>query len=130
MTKPLLLAALSTFLFAAACGGGGDGDGGNGGGGGGTGAMAAAFSTELTKIKECVQTESTGGAACGINFLQDPVTRMCSDVRTGKTNAQFPSAELSEFTATCDDWKNFLTLDTATKLTTLDKMIGETDALK
>jgi hypothetical protein len=68
--------------------------------------------------------------ACGIDFLQDPVTRMCSDVRTGKTNAQFPEADLTKFATTCDDWKNFLGLDAATKLTPLDKMIAGVTALK
>lgn len=132
MKKSLLLAAALTALMTAACGGGGD-DGGNGGGGGGgagTGAMAATFSTELAKIKECVQTEASGGAACGINFLTDPVTRMCSDVRTGKTSVEFPSADLSKFTPTCDEWKTFLGLGASEKITTLDKMIGTVDALK
>ena len=92
--------------------------------------MAANFSAELTKIKECVQGEANGGAACTINFLQDPVTRLCSDVRTGKTNPAFPDADLSKFTATCDDWKNFLTLDANAKITTLDKMISSAGAIQ
>lgn len=125
MTKRLLFAALLTLPLAlAACGGGGDDDDGGNGGGAGTAEMAARFSEELGKIKECVQGQVNGGAACSIDFLNDPVTRMCSDVRTGKTNAQFPKADLSKFTATCDDWKNFLTLDANAKLTTLDKMIA------
>ena len=129
MIKAFAVLAALSMLFVA-CGGGGD-DGGNGGsGGGGTSAMAAGFSAELVKIKECVQGEINGGAPCGINFLQDPVTRFCSDVRTGKTNAQFPNADLTKFSATCDDWKDFLTLDAATKVTTLDKMIADVGALQ
>jgi hypothetical protein len=132
MTKRLLFAALlSLGLLAAACGGGDDDDGGNGGGGtAGTAQMATRFSDELGKIKECVQGQVNGGAACGIDFLNDPVTRMCSDVRTGKVNAEFPKADLTKFTATCDDWKNFLTLDANAKLTTLDKMIADAGAIK
>jgi hypothetical protein len=131
MTIRLLAAALFALTFAA-CGGGGDDDGGGGGGGatGGTPEMAASFTAELTKIKECVQPAVTGGAACGTNFLQDPVTRMCSDVRTGKVNAAFPKADLSKFTATCDDWKTFLGQDAAGRVTTIDKMIAAVGAIK
>jgi hypothetical protein len=127
-----LLAAAAFALVLAACGGGDDDDGGGGGGGatGGTPEMAASFTTELTKIKECVQPAATGGAACGMNFLQDPVTKMCGDVRTGKVNAQFPKADLSKFTATCDDWKNFLSLDANAKVTTLDKMLTGVAAIQ
>ena len=117
--KALLVAAVLPVLIAA-CGGGGGASGGDSGAGG-TAAMAASFSAELTKIKECVQGEVNGGAPCTTNFLEDPVTRMCSDVRTGKTNATYPDADLTKFSGTCDDWKNFLTLDPATRVTTLRK---------
>jgi hypothetical protein len=130
MTKRLLLATVLTIGLGFAACGGDDDDGGNGGGGAGTAQMAARFGNELTKIKECVQGQVNGGAACGIDFLNDPVTRMCSDVRTGKVNAEFPNADLTKFTATCDDWKNFLTLDANAKLTTLDKMITDTGAIQ
>ena len=128
MTKAIALLALLP-LFLVACGGGGDDDGG-GSGAGGTAAMAANFETEVNKVKTCVQDEAAGKGACTINFLQDPVTRMCSDVRTGKTNATFPEADLTKFAGTCDEWKNFLTLDASTKIATLDKMIADVVALK
>lgn len=128
MMKTLLaVAALSVLLVA--CGGGGSASGGDSGADG-TAAMAAGFSTELTKVKECVQGEVNGGAPCTTNFLEDPVTKMCSDVRTGKPNTDYPEADLTKFTATCDDWKAFLTLDAATKVTTLEKMIADAAALK
>lgn len=92
--------------------------------------MAAAFETEITKTKECVQGQIDGKAACGIDFLQDPITRLCSDVRTGKVNPQFPSADLTKFTGTCDDWKNVLSLGPAEKITTLDKMLAAVAPLK
>ena len=128
MMKALLTAAALSVLLVACGGGGGDSAGDSGAAG--TAAMADGFSTELTKIKECVQGELSGGAPCTTNFLQDPVTRMCSDVRTGKPNTDYPDADLTKFTATCDDWKNFLTLDSATKVTTLEKMIADAAALK
>jgi hypothetical protein len=130
MTKRLLLAAAALALLLASCGGGGDDGGGGTTEGAGTAEMATTFGKELTKIKECVQGEADGGTACGMNFLLDPVTRMCSDVRTGKINADFPNSDLSRFTGACDDWKNFLSLDTAAKLTTLDKMIADVGAIQ
>lgn len=128
MIKAAVAVALLSVFFVA-CGGGGDDDGGSSGGGG-TGAMAANFETELGKTKECIQGEIDGKGACAINFLLDPVTRMCSDVRTGKTNAAFPDADLSKFTATCDEWRTFQTADAAAKVTSLDKMIAGVTALK
>ena len=130
MKKRLFLAALLTMALAAC--GGDDDDGGGGGGGSqaGTAEMAGRFGEELNKIKTCVKGQVDGGAACSIDFLNDPVTRMCSDVRTGKINADFPKADLTKFTGTCDDWKSFLTLDANAKLTTLDKMIAETSGIQ
>ena len=129
MMKRLVFATVIAAALLAACGGGGDDDGGNGAAAG-TSAMAAAFETELTKTKECVQGEIDGKGACAINFLQDPVTRFCSDVRTGKVNPQFPDADLTKFTATCDDWKNVLAIGPAEKVTTLDKMLTAVAPLK
>lgn len=132
MTKRLLLAALLALPFAA-CGGGGD----SGGSGpnsktsaAGTAGMAAAFSDELAKIKECVQGQVDGKGDCGVDLLQDPVTRMCSDVRTGKPNPAFPGADFSKFTKTCDDWKSVLGLDAAGKVTLLTGMAAELEPLK
>lgn len=134
MTKRLFLAAFLTMALAA-CGGddddGGDESGGGGGGSGpGTAEMAGRFGEELTRLKECVKGQVDGGPECTVNFLNAPVTRMCSDVRLGKPNAEFPQADLTRFTATCADWQNLLSLDANAKLTTLEKMIADTSAIE
>jgi len=129
--------ALALLLSAtlAACGGGDDDDGGSPGNGGGssaagTTAMAGAFTTEITKIKDCFQGEVDGKGACSVNLLSDPVTGLCSDVRIGKANAQFPGADYAKFAKTCSDWSSVLSLDTAGKVTLLSKMVTELEAVK
>lgn len=132
MHKPLAAAIVCALLLAACGGGGGDDGGGSNGGGkdaGSTSAMAAAFSTELTAVKTCVQGELDSKTPCAINLLSNPVTAMCSDVRTGKPN-QFPGADYTKFTGTCDQWTALLTTVGAEKVTKLTTMISEVDALK
>ena len=131
MQKPLI-AALALSLLFAACGGGGSDDDGGGGGGtnaGSTSAMAGSFSSELVKLRDCVQGEVDGKSPCSADFLSNPVTLMCSDVRTGKPN-QFPGADYTKFTGTCDQWSTVLTTPGAEKVAKLNTMIGEVDALK
>ena len=92
--------------------------------------MAAEFASQIGKIKDCFQGQVDGKGDCGTNLLLDPVTRMCSDVRTGKPNPQFPGADLTKFTKTCDDWKSVLGLDAAGKVTLLTNMVGEVAAIR
>lgn len=127
MRKAVLASVLVASLLAA-CGGGGGSDGGSNAAAS-TSAMAGAFSTEITTIKACIQGEIDGKAACGINFLQDPITRMCSDVRTGRPN-QFTGADYAKFTPTCDTWAGVLQSDAAGKIAKLDQMATQVDALK
>ena len=91
--------------------------------------MAGAFATEMTSIKTCLQGEVDSKTPCAVNFLQDPITRMCSDVRTGRPN-QFAGADYSKFGATCDNWATVLQSDAAGKISKLDAMLAEVNALK
>ena len=134
MQKPLSAALawlLAGSLLFAACGGdNASGDERSGGSSAaGTAAMAGAFATEMTSIKTCLQGEIDLKTPCAVNFLQDPITRMCSDVRTGRPN-QFAGADYSKFTATCDSWATVLQSDAAGKISKLDAMLAEVNALK
>ena len=134
MPKHLVLAAVLAVTFAA-CGGGTASPGGGGGGGNGTSAagtagMAAAFATEVTRIRDCYQGQVDGKGDCGANLLQDPVTRLCSDVLTGRENVQYPGADYTKFTPTCDNWASVLGVDAAGKVSLLAKMATELEALK
>ena len=134
MQKPLsfVLAGLvaGSLLFAACGGDSASGDEKSGGSNAaGTAAMAGAFATEMTSIKTCLQSEVDAKTPCAVNFLQDPITRMCSDVRTGRPN-QFAGADYSKFTATCDSWATVLQSDAAGKISKLDAMLAEVNALK
>jgi hypothetical protein len=129
MTYRVLLAAIFA-LSLSACGGG-SGDGGKGGSSAqGTSAMAGAFSTELTKVQECVQGEVDGKGPCTVDYLLNPVTSMCSDVRTGRPNTSFTGADYAKFTATCDNWKSVLGDDNPTKVTQIGQMVTDLKALQ
>ncbi len=124
-------ALLGLGLAVSSCGGGG-GSGDSGGktnSAAGTAGMAASFADELTKIQTCVQGDLDGKAACTIDFLQDPVSKMCSDVRTGRAS-QFPGADYSKFTATCDSWKTAIGSINKDKIPLLTQMITDVKAIK
>ena len=134
MSKPLsaaLACLLAGPLLLAACGGdSASGDEKPGGtNAAGTAAMAGAFATEMTSIKACLQGEVDSKTPCAVNFLQDPITRMCSDVRTGRPN-QFAGADYAKFTPTCDSWATVLQSDAAGKIGKLDAMLTEVNSLK
>ena len=135
MQKPLFAAftcLLAGSFLLSACGGdsaSGNEDPGGGTNPAGTAAMAAAFATEMTSIKACLQSEVDAKTPCAVNFLQDPITRYCSDVRTGRPN-QFAGADYTKFTATCDSWATVLQSDAAGKITKLDTMIADVNARK
>lgn len=127
----LLIAAILLVPLAAACGGGSSGgtDTKTGSNAAGTAAMNASFTEEIKKIQLCVQGQVDAKADCTINFLQDPVTRMCSDVSTGRPN-QFVGADYKKFTPTCDSWATVLGQTAPEKLTTLAKMLTDLEAAK
>ncbi len=128
--KHLLLAAALVIPIAACGGGGTAGEGAKtGSNAAGTAAMSASFTAEITKIKTCVQGQVDGKGDCAINFLQDPVTRMCSDVSTGRPN-QFAGADYKKFTPTCDAWAAVLGQTAPEKLTTLAKMLTDLEAAR
>lgn len=137
MTKVLLFSTALLSALLIACGGGASGASGDDDNGGKKGtdasetqAMAASFSEEVTKIRDCYQGQVDGKGDCGITLLQDPVTRLCSGVRIGTVNPAFPNADLSKFAPTCDEWSKALGLDAAGKVALLDTMVKELEALK
>lgn len=130
MTKRLLLAAALSISLAACGGGGGSGGSSGGKSAASTAGLAGEFATEIGKIKDCYQGEVDKKGDCSTDLLTDPVTRMCSDVRTGKPNPQFPGADFTKFVKTCDDWKSVLGLDAAGKVTLLNNMVTEVSAIK
>ncbi len=136
MTKALLVSTALLSAFLIACGGGSSasGDDDNGGKQGTdaseTQAMAASFSEEITKIRDCYQGQVDGKGDCGVTLLQDPVTRLCSGVRIGTVNPTYPNADLSKFGPTCDEWSKALGLDAAGKVALLDTMVTELETLK
>lgn len=130
--KALLLAAIIAVPLIAACGGGGGGGGGSAKtNAASTAAMAQAFTTELTKMKQCVQDEVDGKGQCTAgNLLSgDPVSNFCNDVHTGRAN-QFPGADYSKFVGTCDSWGTALSLPAKERGAKIDQMITDLSAIK
>ncbi|MGE3076703.1 MAG: hypothetical protein AB7N24_21755 [Dehalococcoidia bacterium] len=135
MKKPLLFAVVLAALLAACGGGGGDSKSDVPGARAsvdtaGTAAMAGALIEELNTMKTCYADQVAGKGDCGIVLLQDPVTRICSGVRTGTPDPTYPTADLTKFTPTCDDWASALGLDAAGKVDLLTKMATNLEALK
>lgn len=138
MTKSLVLAAILAALAVvlAACGGGASASKSDAPGArasidaAGTTAMANSLSDELGKMKTCFADQAAGKADCGIDLLQDPVTRICAGVRIGTPDPTFPSADLTKFTKTCEDWASALGLDAAGKVDLLTKMVADLQPLK
>ena len=126
----LLAACLTTFL--AACGGGSSRGNAKTGGTSaeGTAAMAKSFSTELTKVQDCVQGEIDGKGPCNIDAFNNPVTVMCNDIRTTRPNANFPGADYSKFTKTCSDWSSVLGVGASEKITKITAMENDLQALQ
>jgi hypothetical protein len=137
MTKLLPLVAVLT-AFLVACGGGGDGGSSNDDNVGarasvddaGTAAMAGALVEELGKIKTCYEDQAAGKGDCGIVLLQDPVTRICAGVRIGTPDPTYPTADLTKFTKTCEDWAKALGLDAAGKAELVGTMAADLESLK
>jgi hypothetical protein len=128
--KRLLLAALFVLPFAACGGGGGSSsDVTPNTNAAGTAAMAAAFTKELTTIKQCLQDEVDGKGDCQTSFFSDPVTLMCSDVHLGRAS-QFAGADYTKFDPTCTAWASVLSVSTAEKVTKIDQMLTDLQAVK
>ena len=92
--------------------------------------MADSLIEELGKMKTCYADQAAGKGDCAIVLLQDPVTRICAGVRIGTPDPTFPTADLTKFTKTCEDWASALGLDAAGKVDLLGKMAADLEPLK
>lgn len=129
MKRSLFGLVLGVALFAACGGGGGDdspSDADAASNPEGTAGLAAAFQTELVKVQECTQAELDGKGACAIDLFSSPVSRMCSDVRTGRASA-FAGADYTKFEATCTAWADVLSTPKEARVAKITTMV---DALK
>ncbi|HNM78054.1 MAG TPA: hypothetical protein PKI89_06815 [Tepidiformaceae bacterium] len=128
--KALLIAALIALPLFAACGGGDDGGGGKKTNAASTAAMAQGFVAELTKMKQCIQDEVDGKSQCGGNLISaDPVSNLCNDVHTGRTN-QYAGADYTRFQATCEAWSDVLGSPIKERNAKIDQMITDLGAIK
>jgi len=127
--KRQLASLVFCVMFLAACGSGDDDSSADAKAAenpAGTAGLAGAFQTELTAIKDCVQGAVDGKAACEIGLFENPVSRLCSDVRTGRANT-FAGADYTKFEATCTAWSDVLSSTNEARLPKLTAMI---EALK